>query len=76
MRDCSDSAKESDVREYGVLTCVAADVKFAAKKPKVRFSTTYLSNVQDVELKQKIKAGQREVTCRIAVSVMPVCLPL
>eukprot|EP00752_Nemacystus_decipiens_P008573 g7656.t2 len=66
VKDSSGSAKGGNVREYGILTCVAADIKFAAKKPKVRFSTTYLSNVSDVELYQNTKGGQSEVTCRIA----------
>lgn len=55
--------------EHGILSFGGADLKFAAKKPKVRFSTTYLSSIRDVELHDKAITGQEEGNrCRVVVS--------
>jgi len=54
--------------EYGVLKFAAADLKFEAKKPKPRFSTTYLSSIRDVELQEKAITGLQEGNrCRVEV---------
>lgn len=70
--DSSSPETVSGFTEGGYLSCIASDLKFAAKKPKVRFRTIYLSTVRDVELQQEeTSTGQGEGgnACRVLVSM-------
>lgn len=58
------SVGTGSVPEQGLLS-MASDLKFVAKKPKTRFSTTYLASIRDVELHQS--GTDQAYTCRILV---------
>lgn len=69
--DINSGGSGGGAEEYGALSLIGADLRFAAKKPKVRFNTTYVASIRAVELQQQASTGLRggDTRCHIVVSV-------